>query len=382
LKLQPQILNGMAIKWLLNIELPDGLHKSFATMFSGKCSDTLIKNVYTEVSTIQVSENLFFPVTKNDEAKGNSFVCSPYTTYALYAKDELQSKVPNKLLQFPILMVIKLFGIFFKLGQIDRNIHINNFLLSTNPYQKWDGSEITEITEAVKRKYPHHTIIFRSLNVYQHPSLIAQFEENGYDKIGSRQVYIYDTSYTNWIKHNNNKNDLRIINNKKLKYIPHHQMWEYLEEALALYNLLYIEKYSRFNPQFTLAYFKKCHQDNMIYFQGYTDTNGKLKAFSGLFIIEDTITSPLVGYDINAPKKDGLYIHAIHLIMLYKFQSGKLLNLSSGASQFKRLRGGVPAMEYSVVYSQHLPVYRRIVWRFLKFITNKIGIPLMEKYEL
>jgi hypothetical protein len=120
----------------------------------------------------------------------------------------------------------------------------------------------------------------------------------------------------------------------------------------------------------------------MIYFQGYTDKNGKLKAFSGLFIIEDTITSPLVGYDINAPKKDGLYIHAIHLIMLYKFQSGKLLNLSSGASQFKRLRGGVSAMEYSVVYSQHLPVYRRIVWIFLKFITNKIGIPLIEKYEL
>ena len=159
-------------------------------------------------------------------------------------------------------------------------------------------------------------------------------------------------------------------------------MSEYLEEALALYNLLYLEKYSRYNPQFTLAYFKKCHQDNMIYFQGYTDTNGKLKAFSGLFIIEDTITSPLVGYDINAPKKDGLYIHAIHLIMLYKFQSGKLLNLSSGASQFKRLRGGVSAMEYSVVYSQHLPIYRRIVWKFLKFITNKIGIPLMEKYEL
>jgi hypothetical protein len=382
LRLQPQILNGMAINLISHIALPFGLHKSFAALFSDKSSDTLIKNVFTEVYTINIRDNLFFPITKNDESRENSFVCSPYTAYALYAKDELRSKVPNKLLQFPILLIIRLLGLFFKLGQIDRNIHINNFLLSTNPYPEWDGTEIAEITEVIKNKYPHHAIIFRSLNVYQHSNLIAQFDAKGYDKIGSRQVYIFDTSYNTWMTHNNNKNDLRLIKNKKLNYISHDKMSAYLEEALVLYNLLYLEKYSQYNPKFTLAYFKKCHEENLMHFQGYTDAHGKLKAFSGLFVLGDTITSPLVGYDIHAPKKDGLYIHAIYLIMLFKFKSGKLLNLSSGASQFKRLRGGVSAMEYSVVYCKHLPFYRRIVWMFLKFVSNEIGIPLMEKYEL
>lgn len=382
MKQQPQILNGMAIRWLSHIELPDGLYKSFASIFACSDATTLIKNVFTEVTTIKVRDNLFFPLTKNDVAKENSFVCSPYTAYALYAKDELKTKIPNKLFQIPLLWIIKILGVFFKLGKIDCNIHVNNFLLSTNPYEDWNGAEIKEITDTIKTKYPNHAIIFRSLNVYQHLSLIEQFEANGYDKIGSRQVYIYDTSYEDWIKHNNNKNDRRIINNQKLKYIPHQQMGDYLEEALELYRQLYLEKYSRYNPQFTIVYFKKCFQENLMHFQGYIDANGKLKSFAGLFIVGNTITSPLVGYDTKAPKKDGLYIHAIYLIMMYKFKSGKLLNLSSGASKFKRLRGGLPAMEYSVVYMQHLPFYRRIVWQFLKFISNKIGIPLMKKYEL
>lgn len=372
----------MAINWLSYHELPDGLHKKFATMFAHAPSSKLIHNVSTHIETLQVNEHLLFTTTINDAAIENSFVCSPYTAYALYAQDELKAKVPNKLLQYSVLWIIKLLGLLFKIGRIDRNVHVNNFLLSTNPYQEWDGKEIAKITDAILLKYPKHAIIFRSLNLQQHQNLINSFELNGYHKVGSRQVYIYEMPYESWLKHNNNKNDLRLIKKQKLRYLSHQEMGSYLDEALALYNLLYLQKYSKYNPQFNINYFQACHRNNLMHFQGYADDQGKLRAFSGLFILDQTITSPLVGYDTKAPQKDGLYIHAINLIFKYKFESGKILNLSSGASQFKRLRGGVPYVEYSVIYLRHLPSYRKLVWYFLIFVSNKIGIPLTQKYEL
>lgn len=372
----------MKIDWINWRELPEGLFKSFAELFSSKKSNEIITNVFTEASILKINNDFYFPVTKNDAPLKNSFVCSPYTAYALYSKDELTSKVPNRILQLPLLWLIKLIDVWLKFGNIDKNVHINNFLLSTNPYPDWDGKQIAGITELVKSKFPQHAIIFRSLNLYQHEHLLSQFEINGYHKIGSRQVYIYDEDYEAWYKHKNNKHDKRIIKKQQLQYIGHEEMEAYLEQALELYNKLYLIKYSKYNPQFTLAYFQFSHKSRFMHFQGYVDDNRKLKAFSGLFILGKTITSPLVGYDTDAPQKEGLYIHAINLIMQYKFNHGLLLNLSSGASLFKRLRGGKPSIEYSVVYTGHLSLKRRLTWTILQFISNKIGIPLMNKYEL
>ncbi len=372
----------MKIKWSLQNALTEGMNKSFAGLFESVHSNSIIQNVNTELKWVRINSQIDFPVSVNGLEVENSFVCSPYTAYARYAKDELKHKVPNKLIQIIVLGILKLFEAFLKFGNIDRNIHINNYLLSTNPYPEWDGKEIGEITDFVKEEYPKHAIIFRSINRYQHEALIKQFEKNGYQKIGSRQVYIYDMDYENWMEHQNNKHDKRIIKKQNLQYIPHEEMGPYLEEALALYNKLYLVKYSEFNPQFSLTYFKHCHEHGIMHFQGYKDAHNQLKTFSGLFIVGDTITSPLVGYDTSAPQNEGLYIHAINLIMQYKFKTGKLLNLSSGASKFKRLRGGNPSIEYSLIYIKHLSMKRRITWRILQFISNKIGIPLMEKYEL
>jgi hypothetical protein len=299
----------MAINWLSYHELPDGLHKKFATMFAHVPSSKLIHNVSTHIETLQVNEYLLFTTTINDAAIENSFVCSPYTAYALYAQDELKAKVPNKLLQYSVLWIIKLLGLLFKIGRIDRNVHVNNFLLSTNPYQEWDGKEIAKITDAIRLKYPKHAIIFRSLNLQQHQNLINSFELNGYHKVGSRQVYIYEMPYESWLKHNSNKNDLRLIKKQKLRYLSHQEMVSYLDEALALYNLLYLQKYSKYNPQFSINYFQECHRNNLIHFQGYADDQGKLRAFSGLFILDQTITLLLWLGMILKPHKKMAYTY-------------------------------------------------------------------------
>ncbi len=370
------------MEWIDADALPRDELRNYAQVLQQFTPSQLIRNVETEFRILKVSDSLFLPVTINHTEWGSSYVCSPYTAYILYAQDELSRKIRQKWIQWPLQILIRLLSGWLKSAQVNRNVHVNNFLLSTNPYPRWDGTDIHSITQFLIREFPSHALIFRSLNVAQHNSLLQQFKSAGYLLLGSRQVYLYQDSFEQWIKHNNNKQDRRIIKNKQLRYVNHDQMKEHLEEALHLYNLLYLEKYSRHNPQFTLTYFEQMHATQAIHFQGYTDKHNRLRAFAGLFVLQDTITSPLVGYDTQAPVKDALYIHAIQLIFDYKHQTGKLLNLSSGASGFKRLRGGKPAIEYSAVYVNHLPPKRRCVFKIIQWITHRIGIPLLEKYEL
>ena len=372
----------MKIKWAKWEEIPEGIEKSYLRLFSENKSELLISNVSVDFRILQIGSGIYFPVTINEKEWNNSFVCSPFTAYVTYAKDELKRKIKSKLIQWLVLIIINTISRLLKAGKINKNVHINNYLLSTNPYPNWDGNLIGCITKFIISEFPEHAIIFRSLNEYQHSDLLKTFEVNEYKLIGSRQVYLYDQDYEKWIKHNNNKQDLRIIKNQKLIYLNHEQMVDYLEQALSLYQKLYLEKYSFHNPQFTITYFKQLHSKGTILFQGYRNEHGFLKAFSGLFIIENNITSPLVGYDTNSNQKEALYIHAIQLIFSYKFKSGKVLNLSSGAPLFKRFRGGEASIEYSVIYNNHLNWSRRLIVSILQFVSNKIGIPLMRKYEL
>ncbi|MEO8765084.1 MAG: hypothetical protein ABI416_12390 [Ginsengibacter sp.] len=372
----------MKIEWSHQDEIPEGPVKVYSALFLKYAPGSLISNVQTTFKVLRVSPEIYFPVTINDTEWKNSFVCSPYTAYALYSRDELRRKINNKLLRFIIRFLIRMVSKLLRWGAINKNVHINNFLLSTNPYPDWDGEFVDQVTSFISLQYPGHAIIFRSLNQHQHNRIICKLKQHKYRLIGSRQVYIYDQNIGDWKNHNNNRQDKRIIKNKKLVYLGHDEMEPYLEEALLLYQRLYLEKYSYYNPQFTFSYFEECHKNNIIIFQGYRDGNNQLKAFSGIFVVENTITSPLVGYDTHAPKNEALYIHAIQSIFDYKFRTGKILNLSSGAPRFKRLRGGKPSIEYSAVYTSHLNFKRRFIWNVLQLASNKVGVPLMKKYEL
>jgi hypothetical protein len=371
---------AMKIRWAKQEERT-GKIEGFSKMFQSQ-SQLLIENVNTQYRVLRINDGLFFPVTINDTEWDNSFVCSPYSAYAEYTKEEVKWTIKNVVLRVFLLFVIKSISGWLKRGQLNKNVHVNNFLLSTNPFPEWNGKEIPEITAFLKSEYPNHAIVFRSLNEYQHGDLLKIFETNRFDTIGSRQVYIFDLTKGDWLKHRNNKHDNKLIKKVGLKFIEHNDMEAHLPQALKLYRKLYLEKYSELNPQFTLKYFQESYASGIINFQGYTDDHGFLKAFSGQFTLDNTVTSPLVGYDTSAPRKEGLYIHAAQLAILSKFKLGLLLNLSSGAPEFKRMRGGVPSIEYSALYINHLSKKRRLRWSVLKFISNKIGVPLIKKYKL
>ncbi|HVD97856.1 MAG TPA: hypothetical protein VNB90_06595 [Cytophagaceae bacterium] len=370
------------IRWATHTEITEPKARAFYNMVSDRPTETLIANVQTEVKIVSIADKWFLPVTINNTEWENSYVCSPYTAFITYSREELDRNVKNLLLRKLIHALLYFCAGWFKRKQLNKVIHVNNFLFSTNPYPDWMGTHLPHLTDFLTAQYPDHAIVFRSLNEGQHTMLMKEFEQAGYLLSASRQVYLFHRRAQTFSRHRNVKLDRRKVRQNGLQWIGPEAMGGYLEQARLLYNKLYLEKYSPLNPQYNLLFFQEAYQSGMIRFYGYIDKQQTLKAFSGIFESETTITSPLVGYDTSAPQKEELYIHASQLVFKQMLETDQVLNLSSGAASFKRLRGGQPHIEYSAIYCKHLPKDRQRLFRILKFITNKIGVPILKKYKL
>lgn len=344
-------------------------------------TDSFIKNVKTVVYLLK-TDTVTFPITVNETEYENSYVCSPYTAYIAYAKEELV-KIKQPALKLFLKLLLGLFGNFFKLTHLNKVVHVNNWLLSTNLYPQWEAKELAEITRFLSQKFPHHAIIFRSLNPYTQKNLYPVFENNHYQWIASRQVYILDTNNSDFLHKRDTKNDYRLLRHTNYTVIPHEALCtdDFLRLE-TLYNLLYLEKYSYYNPQFTKEFIQLCHTKRLLTFYALKSPDGCIEGVIGYFHRNNVMTVPLIGYNTKIPLKVGLYRLLTALILQEASKNHWVINMSAGVGEFKRLRGSLGYIEHSAIYYHHLPFYRQLPWRLLKFILNHIVVPIIQKYQL
>ena len=92
------------------------------------------------------------------------------------------------------------------------------------------------------------------------------------------------------------------------------------------------------------------------------EAQSRLDAFVSFFVEDGLMTAALLGYDLNRPRKLGLYRLAFALLIDEASRRKVLLNMSGGAGDFKMLRGAELVQEYDAVYDRHLPFARRLRW--------------------
>jgi len=100
----------------------------------------------------------------------------------------------------------------------------------------------------------------------------------------------------------------------------------------------------------------------------------------GYFVRNGVMTQPFFGYDTTLPQKIGLYRLLTMVTLLEGMEHGLMVHASAGVGPFKKLRGGMPVIEYNAVYDRHLPLGRRLPWSVLKVLSDKIAIPVFQKY--
>lgn len=340
----------------------------------------LIANVTTDMRLLRWRDQVL-PVTVNHKEYASSYVCSPYNAFVAYARDELH-KLPNALARFALSRVIDVLGMILRFGQINRNVHVNNWLLSTNLYPQLSDDFARELLTFLLAEFPDHAFVLRSLTRRLNGPLLDQLQRAGFELLPTRQVYLFERADA-YLKKQNTRWDLALLARTPYAICDHESLrQEEVPRMVELYRLLYLEKYSRHNPQFTEAFLSHCLQHHLLTMTGLRDRDGRLQAVVGWFARNGVATVPLVGYNTALPQKHGLYRMLIALCLRDVAARGLLLNLSAGAAHFKRLRGGRAELEYAAVYNRHLAPTRRAIMFALRVFLDKVAAPMLARYEL
>ncbi|MFZ6719973.1 hypothetical protein [Undibacterium sp. Ji49W] len=289
----------------------------------------------------------------------DSYVASPRSTWLRYARQEMLRQLSPGLAALGQLLSCILFGpvsALLNASKLDQAAICGNHLISTNLYPDWSASAVQQATDSLLQKYPQRPLMMRNICPALHPALAQQLIHSGWQMLPSRMVYLCDPQEKSVWKHNHVKQDARLLANTEVEILPHEAIQiQDLPALRQLFRQLFIDKHSYLNPDFSPAFFELCLETQFLELFALR-WQGKLVGVIGLYAHPESgyITTPLIGYDTSLPQELGLY-RRLMALLLHKAKEKQLkLHYSSGASQFKRARGGLPHLEYTAVYSQHL----------------------------
>lgn len=381
-----QLFDASTISALAWPDTADGRYaKSFLLPLMEANVSAYIRNANTRLMALSV-DGMILPVTVGDGEYGdNTFVCSPYTHYVRYAKQELD-RLPSRPLRACLSVLLNGIGAGLRAARFDSCVMVNNWLLSTNLYPaRFAGSHMRDTVRSLKREFPRHAIMLRSLTSSLHAPLLEACRQEGACLVPSRQVYILHpadptghNAKARWLL----KRDYALIERHGYTIDGPGQIRESdVPRIEELYGKLYLEKYSRFNPDFSGEYIRLALRDGILQLHGLR-REGRLDAVLGFFGRDGVMTTPLFGYDTALPQELGLYRMLSAALLELARENGYLLHESSGAAQFKRNRGARADIEYSAVFCDHLPRGTQLAWRSLSGLLTRVGIPVMRKYKL
>ncbi|HLO02261.1 MAG TPA: hypothetical protein VK191_04030, partial [Symbiobacteriaceae bacterium] len=279
-----RLYDGASISQLPWPQTPDGEYaRRLLTPLMQEGVPPFIANLQTKLLALHL-DDLVLPVTVNDGEYQNAYPCSPFTHYALAAWDEARRLKPW-VLRPALGALIAPVAALLRAGQINKAVHVGNWLLSTNLYPSLSASQLQAITR-LSEQFPKHALILRSLNDHLHGESLAALKALGYRLIPSRQVWLHDVCHwdafptrARWQL----RRDLRLVEQTGYEIVPHEALTPAdIPRLRELYRLLYLDKYSHFNPDFTERFFELALQTDSFYLVGLRKA-GRIDGVLGYF---------------------------------------------------------------------------------------------------
>jgi len=339
-------------------------------------ASAMISNVSTELSSLNVAGHIL-PVTRDDGRLGLSYVCSPHSAYVLYARAEL-GIVKAGWFAWPARAALAGLDLLLKRAQINRIVHLGNWMLSTNLHGGWRGEGLRDARETLTAKYPDHVIGVRSIDDWSSPGLRSAFEADGWIMVPSRQIWVVDDLARDWQHKHNYDNDRRLIARSSLSITDLPQVsGKDAQRISELYAMLYINRYSPLNPILTARFVALSAQTDMVTYRVARDEDGVIMSVAGMWQRDGVMTPPVVGYDTTRPQSEGLYRVACWMFMERAMEEGWRLHASAGAGDFKRQRGAHGKIEWNAYYARHLSRTRRLAVETLGTTLTRFLVPVM-----
>ena len=337
-----------------------------------------IRNVHnTQLMAVKVGEAVV-PVTVTDFHPQNTYTVSPYSHYISYGGLEEVKHLGNPLAEFLVKVALYPVARYFRFAELDKVVFVNNYLLSTNLYPSVNREQLSALSEALIKWFPDRVIVFRSVDQKKNPRVFDTLKSLGYDPVLSRQVWYMEPAAS--LKTRQCKEDIRVLKRTGYEAVNGENLSDDdLHRAAHLYELLYLQKYSYYNPQFTFEFLELARDQKTLFLCGLKK-DGRLDGIMGFFIRNGAMTQPLFGYDTSLPQEEGLY-RLLTLVTLQEgVKRGLLVHASGGVGKFKKARGAESVTEYNAVYTEHLSKRRQSPWKLIGWL-SKFAIPYFQKMD-
>jgi len=337
-----------------------------------------IRNVYnTQLLALKSGETIM-PVTVTDFHPRNTYTVSPYSHYISYGGLEEVKHLNNPFAEIVVKALMHPLAWYFRHAGLDRVVFVNNYLLSTNLYPPVSSEQLRAISEVLIQAFPDRAIVFRSVDQKKNPHIYETLGGLGYDLVLSRQVWYMDPAAA--LKTRQCREDVRVLKKSAYEAVDGKDLSDAeLHRAVELYGLLYLEKYSHYNPQFTFEFLKLARDEGILHMVGLRK-DGRLNGIMGFFVRHGAMTQPLFGYDTALPLEEGLYRLLTLVTLREGLKRGLLVHASGGVGKFKKVRGGESVTEYNAVFTKHLSSKRQRPWKLIGKVSD-VMIPYFKKHD-
>lgn len=259
----------------------------------------------------------------------------------------------------------------FKIGGIDRVAYLNHWLTTAAPPIRASTAELRRSFAEIAGDYPGHAVVIPNVVPALHGDYPNRLEAAGCLLIPSRVVWIYDPAKSRLgSAFQNRRHSMNKARRARESLAPgmvgRKELCRRLDEVHRLYRELYIDRYSRLNPQYTETFFARLIESPAIEATGWVDPDDRLEMFSLDRTVEGAMVWSVKGHSLEAVRPRRLNGACFGHYIVRADAEGGPSNWGGGSGQFKRQRGAEPAQEFDAVYLRHLKKGRRMPWQILR----------------
>lgn len=350
--------NIEAFEWQ---KTPEGLNAKqlLYPMICNRAS-LFVKNVETKMALLYLDGHLI-PLTINEKEYESSYLTSNY--YLIAAQLEMLSKNSIKK------RMLATSGNLLKGMKINRSVLVNNWLMSTNPWPTLNLAQLEQMTHFLIERFPTHTINLRSLLEEQ----MLPFKKLGYGVYPAREFYGYDPKWSKTLSSRvryHKRRDRKLLEKMDYQILRGKQLLGYEKQLAELNRKIYIDKHTKYGPDYTEAFFSAAIESLCVDFLAL-EREGEIDGFFAVFKKEDKMCIPLFGY-----KRQEIYRVLIMLVIEESERLNLFLNDGNGGEYTKSQRGMQKVVEYSAIYARHLKPIRRSFWALADYFMTS---PVMKR---
>ncbi|QID17312.1 GNAT family N-acetyltransferase [Nitrogeniibacter mangrovi] len=314
-----------------------------------------------------------------DDDPGTSYVASLISAWPRYGCDEARRHLPLPARPAASLALGPLAALM-RAGRLHRAAFVGNELVSTNLLPDLSADAWRRVRDAAIALAPARPLVLRNVCEAIRSGLPARLERAGWLLVPARTVYLCDPADPAVRRRNNNKNDARLLKREDVRFVsPEAIVPADLPALRALFRQLFMERHSALNPDFSDAFFELCRTRRYLELHGLRH-DGRWVGVVGFLHRHGWLTTPLLGYDLSAPRELGLYRRLMAHGQRAALACGARLHLSAGAGEFKRSRGGEPVLEFTALYVAHLPRGPRAAATAFAATLARLAPPVLRRF--